>query len=84
MSYNKRNRSLSGSRSEAVRIYNQRRRINQLEEDYKNEVEENLKLSELWRKSQEKVNQLETNINEAIEYINTLIEILRRGKHDNN
>lgn len=44
-------------------------KVNQLEEDYKNEVEENLKLSELWRKSQQKVNQLETNRDEAIAYI---------------
>ena len=41
----------------------------QLEEDYKNEVEENLKLSELWQKSQEEKRQLETNRDEAIEYI---------------
>lgn len=44
-------------------------KVNQLEEDYKNEVEENLKLSELWRKSQEEKRQLETNRDEAIKEI---------------
>lgn len=44
-------------------------KVNQLEEDYKNEVEENLKLSELWRKSQEEKRQLEANKDEAIEYL---------------
>lgn len=60
----KRNIELSNmSRVELIKM------INQLEEDYKNEVEENLKLSELWQKSQEEKRQLETNRDEAIKYI---------------
>ena len=63
----------------------------QLEEDYKNELEENLKLSELWRKSQEEKRQLETNRDEALKFIkyewyydgtpiDKIEEILERGK----
>jgi len=44
-------------------------KIKQLEEDYKNELEENLKMSELWRKSQEKVSQLETNRDELKKWL---------------
>lgn len=66
-------------------------KLNQLEEDYKNEVEENLKLSELWKKSQEEKRQLETNRDEALKFIkyewyydgtpiDKIEEILERGK----
>lgn len=62
-----------------------------LEEDYKNEVKENLKLSELWRKSQEEKRQLKSNIDEALKFIkyewyydgtpiDKIEEILERGK----
>lgn len=49
-------------------------KVNQLEEDYKNEVEENLKLSEVWAKFQEEKRHLETNIEEAINIIKNHID----------
>ena len=66
----------------------------QLEEDYKNELEENLKLSELWKKSQEEKRQLESNRDEAkkklkevrekrymlLNEVEELLSILERGK----
>ena len=66
----------------------------QLEEYYKNELEENLKLSELWKKSQEEKRQLESNRDEAkkklkevrekrymlLNEVEELLSILERGK----
>lgn len=55
-------------------------KVNQLEEDYKNEVEENLKLSELWRKSQEEKRQLETNRDEALKRNEQVLKMIVDGR----
>lgn len=52
-----------------------------LEEDYKNEVEENLKLSELWRKSQEEKRQLEINRDKAYKLLDDIDEYMLPEQH---
>lgn len=78
MSYNKRNRSLSGSRSEAVRIYNQRRRINQLENENQ-QLKENIQIAIEFIDQELQYHLSPFEYKQVDEDINTLIGILRRG-----
>lgn len=63
-------------------IENQEKIIRDLQEDYNNELDENLKLSELWLKSQEENKQLKEQIKEIEEYINDFIKHGSYGNDD--